>query len=159
MLVLDPSIGSQSSQPGYAIYEKGELVESGVIEMPTSASTARRLYYLGKCLREQFHEKYDVVLIELIPALRFNKFGRSLQSQIPLHYAVAVCMSSFDTDCLLEISPSTWRSYADEQHLVDKKNKMQGMDEQDAICMGHSVLEIATYLSTTPVSRKKKVSR
>lgn len=156
VLVLDPSCGSLSSLPGYAIYEAGVLKDSGVIEMPIQADLHRRLYYLRKCLTEQFPEKIDAVLYEDIPILRFNKFGRSLKGQVSLHYAVGVILSAFGCDTYLSIAPGTWRSFASEEHLW-RKERGEASDESDAVVMGHALMRIAEKAkSAGPKKRKKK---
>lgn len=151
MLVLDPSCGSMSSQPGYAEYINGELIDSGVVEMPVEAQLTRRLYYLGRTLREQFPEKYDVVVVEDIPILRFSKFGRSLASQVSLHYAVGVIYSAFNCDTFLKVAPATWHSFAPDSYIKS--------DESDALVMGHAVLRVAEHVRDNGFKRKTRGTR
>jgi hypothetical protein len=151
MLVLDPSVGSWSSQPGYAIYEAGQLVDSGVIDMPTYEARSRRLYYLRRVLQEQFTETFDVVVIEDIPTHRFSRGrgGRTFanaKAQIPLHKAVGVIESIFDAPVLF-VSPATWHSYAPLDYIKS--------DESDAIVMGHAVLQIAAHAAARPRRKRK----
>lgn len=151
MLVLDPSVGSWSSQPGYAIYEAGQLVDSGVIDMPTYEARSRRLYYLRRVLQEQFTEGFDVVVIEDIPTHRFSRGrgGRTFanaKAQIPLHKAVGVIESIFDCPTLF-VSPATWHSFAPLDYIKS--------DESDAVVMGHSVCEIAKHAAARPRRKKR----
>ncbi len=152
VLALDPSIGSWSSQPGYAISVAGQEVDSGVIEMPTGATRSRRLYYLRRVLTEQFAEQFDAVIIEDIPTHRFSrKRGggsyANAKAQVPLHKAVGVIESCFDAPTLF-IAPQTWRMHADAKHLSDKE-RGEPTDELDARVMLRAVLAIAAHAAAT----------
>lgn len=136
LLVIDPSVGSSSSQPGYALYEAGQLTDSGVIDIPVG-SIESRLFHLRSVLCGEFPEKPDVVVVEDIPVLRFNKFGRSLAAQIPLHYAVGVVLSAFDAP-VVRVFPATWHAFVGADY--------QKSDESDAIVMGHTVLQFARHI-------------
>ncbi len=151
MLVVDPSCGSQSSQPGYAIRHEGIVTDSGVIDMPIEESLDRRLFYLGRSLRTEFTEKYDVVAIEDVPTHRFTKGrgGRTYaneRSQLSLHAACHVIISSFDVDHFIRISPPTWWSFAPDDY---KKS-----DESDALVMGHAIDAIARHVVEHRGTRK-----
>lgn len=154
-LVLDPSCGSMSSQPGYAIYSKGVLEDKGTIQIPLGRTLQERLHYLATCLRNEFPEKFDYVVIEEVPVLRFNKFGRSLKGQVSLHYAVGVMMSAFPVDLFLQITPATWRSFASDEH-IEKKALGHSTDEDDAQCMGYAVIEIAKKAAAQGKTKKKR---
>lgn len=150
MLCVDPSIGSHSSMPGYAVYVEGQLMDSGIIRLPTSGDHIRRLYELNRSLREDFSEQvYDILVIEEIPMVRYEKFGRSLQAQIPLHRAVGCVLGALPIGVCLEIPPQTWRMYLDVAQY-DKN------DESDAVMLGYAALQLAKAASEyTPRSKKK----
>lgn len=161
--MLDPSSGSFSSQPGYAISEAGVEVDSGVIDMPVSADLTRRLYYLGRTLREQFPEKFDVVGVEDVPTHRFRqgRNGRtygSVRQQLSLHKAVAVVEASFDVRHVLHVSPATWRTYASEDHLLCKEMG-EATDEQDAQAMLYALIQIARAAAEYRPRTKKKARK
>lgn len=162
VLVLDPSVGSVSSQPGYSIWTAGELEDSGVIDMPTEAKLHRRLFYLRKVLMEEFPGKFDVVVVEDIPTHRFSR-GRgrvyaNAKAQIPLHKAVGVIEASVDCQVLLHIAPVTWRSYASDEHLADKEDGAH-TDALDALVMGHAVLQIARHAAARAAKRRVRSRR
>jgi hypothetical protein len=137
MLCVDPSIGSNSSMPGYAIYSAGELVDSGTIRLPTSGNHTLRLYELSRSIREDFADlTYDLLIVEEIPMVRYEKFGRSLQAQIPLHRAVGAVLGALPIATSMEVPPNTWRSFLD----VAQYNKT---DESDAVMLGWAALEMA----------------
>lgn len=163
ILAFDPSIGSWSSQPGYAIFECGQLTDSGVIEMPVGATRSRRLFYLRRILTEQFADKFDAVVIEDIPTSRVNRRRGGgvyfdAKAQVPLHKAVGVIESCFDAVCLF-VHPATWRMYASEAHL-SMKSRGEPTDEADARVMGETVLRLAAHAAANPgrvkKTRKKK---
>ena len=164
LLALDPSIGSWSSQPGYAIFEAGCLTDSGVIEMPVGASRSRRLFYLRRTLTEQFGEKFDAVVIEDIPTSRVNRRRGGgvyfdAKAQVPLHKAVGVIESCFDALTLF-VHPATWRTYATEEHL-NMKARGEPTDERDARVMGETVLLLAAHAVKHPdrVKRGRKKTK
>lgn len=158
VLALDPSIGSWSSQPGYAVYMAGVLIDSGVIEMPTEATRSRRLFYLRRVLTEQFPEYFDAVIIEDIPTHRFSR-GRggrqyaNAKAQVPLHKAVGVIESCFDAPCFF-VAPQTWRMHASAEHLSDKERGVS-TDERDAVAMGIAVLAVAAHAAAAPTTKRK----
>jgi hypothetical protein len=155
MLVLDPSIGSDSSQPGYAIREAGQLTDSGVIDMPRYEDRSRRLWYLRQTLQQQFTEKFDVVVIEDIPTHRFSR-GRggrvfaNAKAQIPLHKAVAVIESCFSCPVIF-IAPVTWHSFAPLDYIKS--------DESDAIVMSHAVVEVAKHVKQRAEGKRVRGKR
>lgn len=158
ILALDPSVGSWSSQPGYAIFEAGQLIDSGVIEMPVGATRSRRLYYLRRILTDQFTEKFDAVVIEDIPTSRVNRRRGGgvyfdAKAQVPLHKAVGVIESCFDAHTLF-VHPATWRTYATEEHL-SMKTRGEPTDERDAVVMGQTVLLLAAHAAAHPDKKRK----
>lgn len=161
VLCIDPSVGSFSSQPGYAVLEAGVQVDSGVVDMPVEATRSRRLFYLRRILTEQFAEHYDLVVVEDIPVMRFSKGrgGRSYgnaKAQVPLHKAVGVIESCFDAPVVF-VSPHTWRTHATPEHL-HAKEVGESTDELDASAMGRAVVATARHIldAATKPTRKKR---
>lgn len=142
VLVIDPSCGSASSMPGYAIFEAGELVESGTIDVPLHKELWKRLRYISQCLREEFPSP-DVFILEAIPAHRGMMSYVALAS---LNKAVGTFMTSVSYNKYVEISPSVWHSYIKSlPEYADRDYKTQDKgDEMDAIMIGKCVLALAT---------------
>jgi hypothetical protein len=142
ILSIDPSSGSKNSQPGYAIYRAGQLVDSGFIAVKAGEALHKRLFYLGNCLREQF-EKPDVVVTENIPPF-FPKEGESRffnMSIVSLQRAVGVVQAAFDVP-VIEVAPITWR-----KNIPDNYRKT---DEADAIMLGLTVIKSACGIAGRP---------
>lgn len=133
VLAIDPSIGSKSSMPGYAWFEKGELVESGIFELPRTLGKHKRLYELGRIIREEF-EVPDVLAVERIVSNVFRG-GANMNSQglASLHKAVGVVMGALPVEHMVEVATSAWRPYAPEG--------MEKSDERDSIAMGFCVVD------------------
>jgi hypothetical protein len=152
VLVVDPSIGSKragkegGSLPGYSIWVGGHLEDSGTITTRDhGGSTHRRLVELARSLRDDFPGQWDVLVVEDIPMLRFEKFGRSLASQIPLHRATGAILASVDATHLVEIHPATWRAFLADAEDYDAREGEVGAkgDESDAIVLGFAAQKIA----------------
>ncbi len=138
LLAIDPSSGSKGSQPGYALYHAGELQSSGYLNLGSGYALERRLYALGKCLREEF-DKPDILVTEKLAAF----FGEGKQTWstgnvISLHQSVGVVMSVWDTP-LVQVAPMSWR-----QHIP--ANYKKG-DEADAVMLGYTALFTAAKLA------------
>jgi hypothetical protein len=151
VLVIDPSSGSTSSLPGYAVYAAGHLTDSGLIEMPVGTELVIRLRYLNRCLREEFTEKFDALIVEAIPPFRFSGGRASAAGQLSLHKAVAVVESAFDVPHVLYVSPQTWRAFAPVDYVKG--------DEADAVTMGHAVLSIARAALEHRASPRKSTKK
>ena len=54
VLAIDPSSGSRDSMPGYAVFFKGQLLDSGLIEVARGRELNRKLFIIGETLRTQF---------------------------------------------------------------------------------------------------------
>lgn len=137
VLAIDPSSGSASSLPGYALFRCGELIDSGVIDLKVGWELHRRLSQLATTLREDF-EEVDVLVLENIPV---TGFGRSSKAHASLIKAVGAILSSAKYKALVEISPSTWRAYI--KRHADEFTEYEKSDEWDAIIMGYCILDKA----------------
>lgn len=126
---VDPSIGSKSSQPGYAVWKAGELEDSGIIRLGCSkeASVPARLHHLRMCLEDQF-EKPDVVVVERIvsnpKAMNYNN-----TTAVKLNQAIGVVMAQWEVP-VIEVSPTSWKSVAKSLDWYEKT------DVNDAIVIG-----------------------
>jgi len=132
---IDPSIGSSSSMPGYAVYRAGELVESGTFVIAhRGVHIADRLRSLHNHVRK-LYAKYDpdVLVYEDIPA---SRHGGSAGSQASLLKAVGAILAVPGTTGHVGIYPVSWKSEARDTYV--KKG-----DEADAIEIGYVALTVA----------------
>lgn len=111
VLCIDPSIGSRSSDCGYAIVSSGRLRDKGIIEVDKSGNHSQRLNELTQTLREEF-EKPDILLIEKIAAR-----GRGFNTNIALilHRAIGAVLSVWHLERVVEIPPQLWHAYTDRE--------------------------------------------
>lgn len=140
MLVIDPSSGSSSSMPGYALFSKGELLDSGVLLINSSLELPRRLKEIATCLQTAFVD-VDVLVIEDIPV---RAYGRNAAAHATLLKSIGCFLACAKYNHFVEISPSVWKSY-----LLRDPSECQGYeknDEWDAKVMGYCVLDIARSL-------------
>jgi len=138
ILAIDPSSGSANSQPGYAIYKAGQLVDSGLVRIRSGDDISNRLYRLARSLREDF-SKPDLLVTENIPPFMGEGPGASFATRnvISLHQSVGVVMSIWDVP-VLQVSPRSWRSLVPDNYFKT--------DENDAIMLGWTAIHKA-YLS------------
>lgn len=138
VLAIDPSSGSYSSQPGYAIYKDGVLEDSGIVEIHSGDHISNRLHRLSKCLRDEFAQP-DILVTENIPPFMAEKGSSpfSTRNVISLHQSVGVIMSVWDVP-VITVSPRTWRSYIPDKYIKH--------DEHDAIMIGWAALQAAKGL-------------
>lgn len=161
LLVVDPSIGSGASQPGYALFRGAELQDYGTLQVGETGSHMVRLRELARCLREDFGgEKIDILVVEDIPPARVIRArGRVFKNHkvhIPLHRAVGAILATVQADEMLLVPPQTWHQYVDEDRYVKS-------DATDAVAMGFTVLQMTTYIlqnpDRAPLGRAKKGRR
>lgn len=130
VLAIDPSSGSRNSQPGYAIYEAGTLVDSGIIQVNHKNQLHSRLFYLAGCIRDQF-DTPDILVTENISSVMNSNSGFMSKNMVPLQRAVGVVQSIFECPCL-EVAPATWRKYIPKDYVKS--------DENDAIMLGWAAI-------------------
>lgn len=137
LIAFDPSTGSKSSMPGYAIFKKGKLVESGIIQVNSAARRNVRLYSITQALLNEFPEP-DVIAVENIPPVQYNR-GRAMGgwALVAIQRSIGAIISCFDSE-YIEVAPKAWQSYK-----FDGYNKS---DEHDAICIGICVIETAKQI-------------
>lgn len=141
VMVIDPSSGSASSQPGYALFTAGKLQDSGIIEVDSTKEVPRRLQAIATALREQF-PPVDVLIIEDIPV---RSYGRNASAHATLLKSVGAILSSANYGKFVEISPSVWKAYINSE-APDTEGYVKG-DEWDAKVMGFCVLSIARKMA------------
>ena len=68
IIAIDPSIGSSSSMPGWAVYHLSELIDSGVLDIDSSLSVYERAQDIHRKLHQLYkYYKPDVLIYEEIP--------------------------------------------------------------------------------------------
>ena len=152
ILVVDPSSSSRGSQPGYALFEQGNCVDMGVIEINPGLALNRKLHRLVTALRADF-PKSDILAIEMISPFFARKkhgsysMGGFNKPNVSLQRACGAVMGAVETEVMLEVSPQSWHRHAPEGYI---KN-----DAGDALMMGLTIMWIADKLSgVDPEPRK-----
>lgn len=137
VLAIDPSSGSASSLPGYALFEAGKLKESGLIELKIGKELPRRLEDLARSLREDF-EEVDVLVIEDIPVRSHGRHGGAHAS---LMKAVGCILGAAKRKQTVEMAIPTWKSYL--RKTVEQFPDYNKDDDWDAIVMGYCAIDLA----------------
>jgi hypothetical protein len=139
MFVVDCSIGSMSSQPGWAIYQSGEYVSSGVLHIDPRGEKWTRLHELHRLLRNKSLEAQpDICVFEQVPV---TGHGRNQTSHASLLYAVGVTMAAVQADAFIGLTPIVWKSRVRPGYVKS--------DERDALEMGYIMVEIARAIAET----------
>lgn len=134
LLAIDPSTGSISSMPGYALFEKGELVESGIIQVRVQDRKNVRLHAIAQTLRTEF-PNVDVLAIENIPPVSYNRKGAmSGWSIVAIQRSIGAIISCFDCE-YIEVAPKLTGKFRPEGQ--------EKSDEMDAIGIGNATLQAA----------------
>lgn len=140
VLAIDPSCGSTSSMPAYALYEAGTLVTSEEILLPLEESLHHRLRHLAEELDKL--PTADILIYEEIPAVRFHASGRtSAGSQASLLKAVGVVMACAWAKEAIGLRPSVWKRLVRPGYIKS--------DIADAIEMGYIGIALASHILAT----------
>ena len=145
VLAIDPSCVSSSSNPGWALYEAGELHSSGSIDcIDYRQPLETRLQLLGKYCREEFAEP-DVLVIEHI------QMGGRINMQSTIR-ATGAIIGNFETERVISISPLAWQAFIEKRiplgggsdYIKYREYKANHKSEEvDAQMIGLAVIEIA----------------
>jgi len=138
VLSIDPSIGSNSSMPGWAIYSQMILVDSGIIEIPPKDSIPLRLQLLSRKVRQLIDShKPDILVYEEIPSQRHG--GGNANAHASLLKSLGAILAVPGPTAHLGLHPLTWKRLA--------RDGYEKGDEQDAIEMGWIAIDIAKWFS------------
>jgi hypothetical protein len=131
---IDPSIGSSSSMPGYAVYRAGQLVESGTFVVPyRNIHIADRLRCLHNHVRKLYNQyNPDVLVYEDIPATRH---GGAAGSQASLLKALGAILAVPGPAGHVGLYPVSWKSEARDTYIKG--------DEADACEIGWVAIAVA----------------
>lgn len=121
VLAIDPASGG-TSDPGWALYHRGELIGSGVVPLGMDR-VQHRLRDLYLVLREF---EADVVVVERIRGARAHPY---------LLWSVGVAVAATATKVLLELPVSCWKKHVGKDHIKG--------DEADAIAIGATLIAMA----------------
>ena len=125
LLAVDPASG-KTSKPGYAYYEAGKLLESGVIDVPVG-NTGHRLADLYSCVAREF-TGIDILVVEQLRGPKISPV---------LHWATGVTVAAVNAPILYELPIYVWKAWA--KTLPDYTKA----DDQDARAIGDSILALA----------------
>lgn len=137
VLSIDPSCGSKGengSLPGWAVSVAGELIESGVIQLPVEEDLWVRLQSLHHGLR-QLVKTYnpDVMVYENIAPRRYG--GGSAHSHASLLKSVGVVLSVSGPEHYIGLRPTVWTRW--------KRSTYVKSDQGDAVEMLWVAIETA----------------
>lgn len=152
VLSVDPSCGSMSSMPGWAVSRAGELVDSGTILLPVGEELWVRLQALHHGLRKLIREfSPDVMVFEDIAPRRYG--GGSAHSHSSLLKAVGVTLSVSGPSAYIGLRPPIWSKA--------KRSSYTKGDRADAIEMLYVAISSAAYIAEEdpPRSYKKTTRR
>lgn len=138
LLAVDPSSGSRESQPGFALFSNGVLVEAGTIRVTPGDNIHKRLYELRRSLMEDFSPP-NMLITENLPPFMSGGFNKSV---LNLHYSVGVIMSVFLCPCA-RVHPRGWRAHIDESRYIKS-------DVNDAIMLGYTAIHDTCSLLGIP---------
>jgi hypothetical protein len=143
VLSIDPSIGSRESQPGWALFKKGNLITGGTIKITPGKDVHSRLFDLRQSLMNEF-ETPDLLITENIPPFMSSGFTGNLLS---LHYSVGVILSVFLCP-VIRVAPVSWKKEVEDGY---KKTDMN-----DAIMLGFTVVKRAFILYNRDIKQLSK---
>ena len=151
ILCVDPSSGSGSSMPGYALYEAGELQEHGIVDiLKVGQKVQNRLRELAISFRDDF-DKVDVLVIEDIPPIHGGgrgRFGSQMKSHASLLKSVGCIIGAVDSDHVVSIHPRVWQKWKDENYVKS--------DHADATYIGIAAIEMSKMIKEKIEKAKAK---
>jgi hypothetical protein len=127
VLAIDPSSGSKTSQPGFAVFREGKLEASGIIEIDHKIDINIRLQILYRKIRNLLPVQPDVFLIEQIGG----------KAHHVLLEAVGVSIAAAETPIVLRVHNRFWKAWAAQSPEYSKN------DAADARMIGESVIQAA----------------
>lgn len=153
VLSIDPSSASSSSKPGWALWDRGLLVEMGVLDIKSTLPLSTKLQMICRLLQTEFPNIQAVLLegISAVPAYTkgqaqsINRAGgqATFMTTIALqtlNKAVGVFIASWPVGTpVIEVPVITWKSRVKKLLKVDKLVKS---DDMDAYYIGLAVFDI-----------------
>lgn len=137
LVTIDPSIGSASSSPGYAMFFEGRLQISGTLYINHRESVYKRTRRLYETVATLLPTPPDVLGIEGLPSSFAN---------VKTIWAVGLSIAAADAMLTLEIPIPFWKAFAKQ-----KAGYAKG-DEADAIVMGEALIAYCQEISHVAAS-------
>lgn len=152
MLAIDPTSGTmdrstgEPSVAGWALFDDGMLLSSGIIEIPSNPRKEERFRSLLSILHGEFDDDYDVLAMEDIPLARRRGNFNTSQTLIQV---CGVYIAGIAGD-LVELNSHTWQAIA---------RRIGGWvkgDESDAQYIGLAAIALASGYDQK-MSEKRKI--
>jgi len=128
ILAIDPSSGG-SSQPGYAIFKAGKLVDSGELKLPGNRHIQVRLAVMHDLLRGLLPNPPDILVLEDV------SLGK--MSHVYLKWAVGATIAAVASPEMIITPINVWKALAKVMPAYTKTNAT------DAVLIGQSVILLA----------------
>ncbi len=122
VLVIDPA----SINVGYAVLQRGIIIERGTIEVDPELPIKMRLQEIANTLLED-ESSYDVMAIERI---------RGRMAHAYLSFSIGAIMGSVDAPDCIEVPVNVWKAFVGKNHTKG--------DEEDAVAMAETLVVLAT---------------
>lgn len=130
VVCIDPSIGSSSSSPGYAVYIAGDLSESGVFDIPAHLAFHEKAQQLAYNVRK-LYTKYDPDVL-VYEEIALQGAGRAISSHVTLLKAVGIVLSVPGPDHVVGIYPVSWKKLVRPTYV---KGDKEDAEEIGYICI------------------------
>lgn len=154
VVAIDPSIGSNSSMPGWAVYKAGELLGSGTFALDLNKGRPQRLQQLAHFLRKLYATwNPDVLVYEEVPSQRYgggNNFGNA-KAHASLLNALGVVLSISGPDYYVGLQPISWKKCARPTYVKS--------DQADAEEIGWVAISEGARIEAQEGTRKKKYGK
>lgn len=143
VISIDPSVGSTSSMPAYAVYYKGKLVSANIIPIDKHSTIPERLQALHIAIHEIYKEwKPDILVYEDIPSQRYG--GGNAEAHASLLKALGAILAVRGPRATVRSKPMVWKRLA-------RSTYVKG-DKEDAIEIGYTAIELARFISASSES-------
>lgn len=149
LLCIDPSSGSESSQPGWALFQNGVLVEAGVAEINHRLELRSRLRLVWEYF-SVWADKVDIVLIEEIPVrpirtkMDANSSGKTwmnAKSHGSLVEAIGATKAAFPVSIpVVKLPASLWHRVSRDQGWAMQASTVKKSDYMDAVRIGMTAI-------------------
>lgn len=145
VISIDPSVGSSSSLPAYAIYKQGKYIESATIEIDIGKPLWLRLQELSIRLRSLYKfVEPDVLVFEDIAPQRYG--GGNAEAHASLLKAVGAILAIRGPRGYIRLKPIVWKK-------LIRPTYVKG-DREDAEEMGFITLQLAQQIQSEDPPRK-----
>lgn len=149
VVCIDPSAGSYSSMPGWAVYKQGELVESGIFQLNPADPIPTRLAELVYLVRKLYNMyQPDILVYEDIPAQRH---GGNAVAHATLLKSVGAILSVSGPRDFVGLMPISWKKMIRPEYVKG--------DEADAVEMGYVAISESRRIYEKDPPEKKKARK